>query len=86
MQFIVRMQKKNEGPLRSADDEFGLPRHIIDYIWKQKRILIMFEIEIFSAVARSLLAEITHVMVNTVKRLVAGGYCRNGIDFDDASH
>ena len=22
MQFVVRMQKKNEGPLRSADDEF----------------------------------------------------------------
>ena len=54
------MQKKNEGPLRWADDEFGLPRHIIDYIWEQKRILIMFEIEIFSAVARSLLAEITY--------------------------
>ena len=32
MQFMVRMQKKNEGPLRSVDDEFGLPRHIIDYI------------------------------------------------------
>ena len=59
MQFMVRMQKKNEGPLRSADDEFGLPRHIIDYIWKQKRILITFETEIFPAVARSLLVEIT---------------------------
>ena len=25
MQFIVRMQKKNKGPLRLADDEFRLP-------------------------------------------------------------
>ena len=63
MQFIVRMQKKNEGPLRSADDEFELPRHIIDYIWKQKRILITFEIEIFSKVARSLWAEITIIYI-----------------------
>ena len=28
--FIVRNQKKNEGPLRLADDEFGLSRLIID--------------------------------------------------------